>query len=114
MNIKIVLGSLCASFSTWEQMFFHGTASVPDTLVFVTRFSPGAVYGASIICMKWDLKLKNVYTMVAIRSSDAVLFFTMMKTVENQVLFFFYWPQLLLRSYADKTKLKTASVYKLA
>lgn len=52
MNIKIVLGSLCASFSTWEQMFFHGTASVPDTLVFVTRFSPGAVYGASIICMK--------------------------------------------------------------
>lgn len=52
MNIKIVLGSLCASFSTWEQMFFHGTASVPDTLVFVTRFSPGAIYGASIICMK--------------------------------------------------------------
>lgn len=75
MSIKIVMGALCASFSTWEQMVCCRTASVPDTFVFVTWFSPRAIYAAGITCMKWDLKLRNLDTVIPVRSSDTVLFF---------------------------------------
>lgn len=94
MNVKIVLGAQSAYSSTWEQLVFCSPASVPDTFVSVTWFPPRAIYGASITYKKWDLRLKNLDSTVAVRSLGTVLFLKKKnlsgesKTVENQIFSF--------------------------
>ena len=67
---------LCVLTHLPENSYYSAGMQLFLMFMFVTRFSPRAIYGASITCMKWDLKLKNLDSIVAVRSSDTVLFFS--------------------------------------